>query len=1127
MEKLIKLAVFVNLLITMALYGQVLKVDDYGAVGDGVTDDRAAIQQAFNALKANGGELQFTSGKTYIIAKGLELNFFSASHNYLITTTDKGKATIKIKDGAPISYGYWGFFIAESQNITIRNLRLDGNRDTRNPTGEVADVYLVEVRNKCDGLRFYDLELVNSVMDNIYVSVSGDETDTTRWTTDFEMYNCLLKNGYRNNMSVIRGRNYKIIGCEFDNANGHDPESGIDFEPNRGDDSDIGYENMLIEGCVFKNNKRYGIMFTHKHTSSGRSIVKNCTFDNNGLQLASQDNIIQNNVFVNMDHSSDYGGPIDGIINFIDGNAENNKIVNNYFYNNPLPDNRNLIYFSSGALGGNKVYDNYGFNNDVVGFVHNASSYSQIIGNNIFLNRGEAGYWNMDESTISGDNIEDLSDFSQTGILYGSPLIVDGKIKEALDFSPENKYIAIPLNKIMDIRGNITLSAWINWKGDNSGTEQTIIGRGSDWLFCLDASGKLKFYADSTGDGEYNGGEIKTEEAIETDSWFFVALSYNGRETKLYLNGVESAAAEAYGNLDTLTKSIYIASSKYGEKSFNGSIDDAKIFNYALSSAEIEAIYGEKSNIPDGSGREDNPYQIATLDNLIWLTQTESVWDDSAYFIQTADINAAPVDTMHLGGWNYGWLPIGNATNPFFGHYDGNGYVIDSLIIQGHSSNVGLFGFVRNFDVKDLSLTNVSITAGANAGALIGAADSNIAVTNCYADGYLESKADRCGGLIGFIHNANFDISDSHTDVTILNIGTSDGLTAGGFIGYIELTGNNEYGGIIENCYSLGDVSLTDQVGGHGYAGGFVGRVYGDQIHTKWSEIKRCYAGGDVTGAIALQGYSPAGGFIGNLNWRYKISQCYCSGDVTNMGKDTGGFVGYVKYETSIENCYSLGNVIRVSGSNQENFGGFVGYQNAWSDGETTFTNSILKCYSTGKVIGVDNNNCGFSGNFNSACLDSLNFWDIEASEQDSTQGNAAGKTTAEMKSEATFTNAGWDFTNIWEVTDDNYPALKSVYTEITEDNIFAIPNSFKLKQNYPNPFNPITTIEFSLPFSAPVRLDVYNLLGQKVAELLNKRLSAGSHKCTFNGSDFSSGLYFYKLQSGRFTQIRKMILIK
>ncbi len=88
-------------------------------------------------------------------------------------------------------------------------------------------------------------------------------------------------------------------------------------------------------------------------------------------------------------------------------------------------------------------------------------------------------------------------------------------------------------------------------------------------------------------------------------------------------------------------------------------------------------------------------------------------------------------------------------------------------------------------------------------------------------------------------------------------------------------------------------------------------------------------------------------------------------------------------------------------------------------------------------------------------------------------------------------------------------------------------PEDFVLEQNYPNPFNPVTTIRFSLPFTADVRLEIYNVLGQRVAVLINEKITAGKHTVKWDASRFSSGLYFARLTSGKRSSVRKMMLVK
>jgi len=95
------------------------------------------------------------------------------------------------------------------------------------------------------------------------------------------------------------------------------------------------------------------------------------------------------------------------------------------------------------------------------------------------------------------------------------------------------------------------------------------------------------------------------------------------------------------------------------------------------------------------------------------------------------------------------------------------------------------------------------------------------------------------------------------------------------------------------------------------------------------------------------------------------------------------------------------------------------------------------------------------------------------------------------------------------------------------EDEITGLPTEYALSNAYPNPFNPTTTIEYSLPQSGDVSLIIYNLTGQEVTRLVSEVQQAGYHKVTWDASNLSSGIYFYRLQAGDFVQTRKMVLLK
>ena len=92
----------------------------------------------------------------------------------------------------------------------------------------------------------------------------------------------------------------------------------------------------------------------------------------------------------------------------------------------------------------------------------------------------------------------------------------------------------------------------------------------------------------------------------------------------------------------------------------------------------------------------------------------------------------------------------------------------------------------------------------------------------------------------------------------------------------------------------------------------------------------------------------------------------------------------------------------------------------------------------------------------------------------------------------------------------------------------------FLLEQNYPNPFNPSTTIKYSIPFVvneyfsfSNTTLKVFDILGREVATLVNKQQNAGNYEVIFNASNLSSGVYFYRLQSGNFVETKKLILLR
>jgi hypothetical protein len=106
--------------------------------------------------------------------------------------------------------------------------------------------------------------------------------------------------------------------------------------------------------------------------------------------------------------------------------------------------------------------------------------------------------------------------------------------------------------------------------------------------------------------------------------------------------------------------------------------------------------------------------------------------------------------------------------------------------------------------------------------------------------------------------------------------------------------------------------------------------------------------------------------------------------------------------------------------------------------------------------------------------------------------------------------------------------ALRYAYTYLDASSVNSlVPDKFELSQNYPNPFNPFTSIKYQVQRSSLVKITVFNSIGQKVTDLVNERKSAGTYEVEFNASNLSSGVYFYKMETDGFSDVKKMVLVK
>ena len=391
-------------------------------------------------------------------------------------------------------------------------------------------------------------------------------------------------------------------------------------------------------------------------------------------------------------------------------------------------------------------------------------------------------------------------------------------------------------------------------------------------------------------------------------------------------------------------------------------------------------------NAMSGSGAPEDPYIIRNVYDLQNMQN-----DLDAYYELGNDIDASATETWNNGA---GFEPIGNE-NPFQGALDGKGYKIYNLYINRPSQDyVGLFSYGWAHWLRNVHLVDCNITGRGYIGALIGEVDfwpngePDTIVDNCSSTGHIYGgDGGDVGGLIGF---EGAQISNCHSSATIVVTATSRWVElVGGLIGTAE--------GHVEQSYATGSVTVNGypQILAHRSTevlgiGGFVG-------FANYQSIERCYATGNVTvNGDDVDRVIGVGGFIG-FDWAmYGITNCYARGNVTVNAtaiyekKDVGGFSGCATEEL---NCYSTGHVT-ITAPGYNHVGGFTG--------------EIL---TSGGEYGEYVTNC---------------FWDTQTSGMSNSAGGT-GKTTAEMKTKSTFTDAGWDFTTIWDidgVQNDGYPFL-------------------------------------------------------------------------------------------------------
>ncbi len=236
-----------------------------------------------------------------------------------------------------------------------------------------------------------------------------------------------------------------------------------------------------------------------------------------------------------------------------------------------------------------------------------------------------------------------------------------------------------------------------------------------------------------------------------------------------------------------------------------------------------------------------------------------------AFFVVTGNVSIENTES---------WVPIGTATSPFSGNFDGQGFTISGLFASSNQNYLGLFGYTNGATLENINLEAVDLDGGEYVGGLVGLAN-NTTISNCSVSGVIAGTGDHIGGLAGRIKDTG--IYNSSTSVTV----TGNQRIVGGLVG----SANNSH---IVNSAATGTVT-----GQGNMIGGLIGQVHSSTIETS-------YADSTVTGSNLSSG---VGGLAGMLTQKSSIYNSYATGFVSG-GSSVGGLVGEAFIKDVIINSY-------------------------------------------------------------------------------------------------------------------------------------------------------------------------------------------------------------------------------
>lgn len=699
----------------------------------------------------------------------------------------------------------------------------------------------------------------------------------------------------------------------------------------------------------------------------------------------------------------------------------------------------------------------------------------------------------------------DESGNGNNGTISGAVLSADrfGNPSSAYYFDGDNDYIEVPDNASLSITGALSISLWYRYDG-----RPQIWGRilSKAWgsitapYICYgitlddspEGSQKVLFQAHlSASQTSYSN--FSTTSMI-VGEWYHLAGVYDPANNiiSLYVNGIREAySTTGNSTIANTSGSLRVADDQQTLEGAKGVLDDIRIYAKALSQIEVLSLYYEVPQNEDGS-------LDLTFGNG-GITSTTSVFGQG--------IKIQSDGKILVGGGVFAVARFntdGSLDTSF-----GNDGIVSTQVGSGYSS---AWGIALQSDGKIVLIGNYEISSN----------NSGIALVRYNSDGNLDNSFGS-NGVVTLDITSGYDYANSieiqSNDQKIVISGQTNGVMVARF----------NPNGSLDNTFGTNGVVNTQ-----------VGSNSGSNSMKIQNDGKIIVAGG----MMDSQGYQQF------LTIRYNsdgsLDLSFGAGGIVQSSVGTGFQWGW---DLAIQNAKIIVGGVRTVSTAQNSEFVLIRYNSDGSIDNTFGASGVVHAMPLGisdylRSISLQTDGKILAGGF--SIIDStgapvnnpqigMSLMRFEANGNvDNSFGNSgvvviplgefgleSGRgLTIQNDNKILFTGYSIDGAKIVRFNVNSISSVKEIKNDF-------IPNTLVLEQNYPNPFNPSTKINFSLPNSGNVRLEVFNLLGEKVTMLIDEFLNSGNYETEFNVDNISSGIYLYKLSAGEIVQTKKMILLK